>query len=411
MPTPLAPQSQHQAPIATGGYGCVYRPAITCDGVPPPATASRMAGTVAKLQQDNPTAENELRIGRMVGGLSNADQYFVVPESSCTVSALRFPKTLASTCQPVVGEAHNPTQEYIVMRMRDVPHHKLGLIPAKATQSAVQNMLRNLIVGLPHCLEAIVLLQAAENTGEPIVHFDIKADNIFAPEPPRLPLIADFGISFLPLEQTFANAKRLTIAFEPGYYVWPPEVHLLAYLLHSKRPQGENSVLQEEEIGFVAERVGASNPMLVSDAEGVRRRIAEVAAFYSQFVGVESPAETVFGYVMAHWDKIDLYSICMCWGTVLQMYELDGRGDWMAPVVDMLRRGTAADPEERPLLGQLLVVARKAVDGNAPTTIRGLMTVKAKAEANRKSATASLRGIDQALSKLTARIDHVAVQG
>jgi len=405
-----APQSQHQAPIATGGYGCVYRPAITCNGVPPPGTASRMAGSVAKLQQVTPTAENEIKIGEMVAGLSNSAQYFVVPESSCTVSAIRFPHTLAETCQPVT-EGSTLATEYMVMRMRDVPHHKLGLVPTKSKQSEVQNMLRNLIVGLPHCLEAVVLLQAAENTGQPIVQFDIKADNIFAPDPPRLPLIADFGISFLPLEQTFADAKKLTIAYEPGYYVWPPEMHLLSYLLHSERPGGSDSPLLEEEVVGIAKRVASSNPMLINNQPGVDERANELVAFYMRFAGVNSPAPMVFDFVMSNWDKIDLYSVCMCWGTVLQMYELGKEGEYLAPVVQMLGQGTAADPEQRPLLGQLLAASRRAVDGGAPATIAGLMTVRTKAERNRKSATASLRGIDKALTMLTSRINSVASGG
>ena len=406
MSASRAPQSQHQAPIATGGYGCVYRPAVTCKGVPSAAQAQRLTGTVAKLQQVSRMSENEIRIGEIVAGLPASERYFVVADSSCTVSSLRFPKTVSAGCQPVVSDTDvNPTARLVVMRMRDVPHEKLGTTPPRPTPDQLRNMLRNLVIGIPHCLEALVLLQA---NNQPIVHFDLKTGNIFAPESPSaLPLIADFGISFLPLEQTFAKAKLLTIAYEPGYYVWPPEVHLLCYLLHANRPNPEEPATAEELAG-VAQRVAASNPMLTNDAARISARAAATEAFYRKLAPVT--ANRVYSYVMSHWDKIDLYALCMCFGTILQAYDLGGEGEYLAPVSKVLQEGVGVDPAERPRLGELLAVSRRAVSGSAQATITGLATVKDRAERNRGAARATLQGVERTLGRLTVRLDAALVQ-
>lgn len=401
MSTPgRPPQSQHQAPFATGGYGCVYRPPISCKGVPQPAEATPLAGTISKLQLSSRIAENELRLGKLIAKLPKSQDYFVTPESTCQVPAFRFPASLASGCSPVVY-GNNTTAHMVVMQMRDIPHQKLGWVPPKSSEGELRNMLRNLLEGFPHCLQAIGLLQEGK---EPIVHFDLKSDNIFAPAPPQLPLIADFGISFLPMEQTVESMKKTTIAYEPGYYVWPPEIHLLSFLLHARRSGGPQEPATAEELRGVAKRIATAIPLAPKAAAA---REAEILDFFSRF---HSPdVNSVFAYVMEHWKKIDLYSLCMCFGMVLQAYELGEKEDYLTELKTGMLEGGRADPAGRPNLKSLIEVARKLLDGAAPQTINGLMTVRTKTEVNRATALATLAGQHRTLTRLTTRLDAAVI--
>jgi serine/threonine protein kinase len=392
--------SFHQAPIATGGYGCVYRPSIGCQGPLNANEQEQAVGSVAKLQKVSPMSENEIRIGNMVSKLPGSLQYFVTPDATCTTAAYLFPSSLKSGCPPIANSRQTP-EELVVMRMRDVPHEKLGTLKNNATPDEIQTMLRNLIVGLPHCLEGIMLLQTAK---QPIVHFDLKADNIFAPITSELPLIADFGISFLPKEQTYESIKKTIIAYEPSYFVWPPEIHLLCYILHGRNENPDVS-LTEQEMEAVAERVAISNPLLTNDAVSTQKRQAEVLGFYNSLT--PATGKSVFEYIISNWQKIDVYSISMCFATIFNAYELGQNNDYLTPLAELLLRGTSANAVDRPSIGKLTITARKSITGSSMETIEGLLSVKEKATINRGTAAATLRGTARTLGRITTRIDSV----
>ena len=388
----------HQAPIATGGYGCVYRPAIGCKGALRGEAKEGAVGMVAKLQRVSATSQNEIRIGNIVKDLSGADRHFVTPQSVCTTEASLFPASLKSGCAPLGSSGETSGQELVIMEMEDIPHYKLGTVPANAPQDVLKNMLRNLLVGLPHVLDGVSILHSATT---PVVHFDLKADNIFAPLPPQLPLIADFGISFLPEEQTLETIPRTIIAYEPGYFVWPPEIHLLCYVFHREDAEPAMALTQGE-IETVAERVAANNPLYVNNPQGIKERQDEVLAFYKSLSPVTG--DSLFRFVMDNWRAIDLYSVSICFANIFQAYKLgEVPSDRLFPLANQLRAGTSPDPRHRPTVGQLTVAARKAVSGGTEADIRALVTVKETAEANKGTAAVTLLGTERSLSRTSVR--------
>ena len=377
----------------------MYRPAIGCKGALTGEQKEAAVGMVAKLQRVTSTSQNEIKIGKMVAELPGAEEHFVTPESTCTTTASLFPASLKEGCAPIGGtNASSQEQELVIMEMEDIPHYKLGTVPSNATPVVIQNMLRNLVAGLPHVLDGVSLLHSAPN---PIVHFDLKADNIFAPLAPRLPLIADFGISFLPKEQTLETIPSTIIAYEPGYFVWPPEVHLLCYIFH-RNDAAPEVALSEQELESVAERVAASNPLFVNDPAGMQERQNAVLGFYKSLG--EVTGESVFNFIMENWRAIDLYSVSMCFTAIFRAYKLgEADTDYLYPLAEKLMRGTSADPRERPSVGQLTMTARKAVTGGTPVEIKGLLTVRETAVANRQSAAVTLLGNERTLMRTSVR--------
>ena len=67
-----------------------------------------------------------------------------------------------------------------------------------------------------------------------IIHYDLKNDNIIFNNDTNLPLIIDFGLS---LDMTKLNSKNITDYFyiyAADYYIWPPEIHLISYLVQKR---------------------------------------------------------------------------------------------------------------------------------------------------------------------------------
>ena len=69
--------------LSQGGYGCVYHPAITCNG-----TAESSKKHVSKLQRKDWAAKNEIEIGKLVKKIKNYSAFFfrlkfLLTQNSC----------------------------------------------------------------------------------------------------------------------------------------------------------------------------------------------------------------------------------------------------------------------------------------------------------------------------------------
>ena len=67
-----------------------------------------------------------------------------------------------------------------------------------------------------------------------ILHFDLKGTNILFDYDSKLPLIIDFGLSsVIDLDNISDDQmKEIFYVFGPDYYIWPLEVHYMAYLIN-----------------------------------------------------------------------------------------------------------------------------------------------------------------------------------
>ena len=134
----------------------------------------------------------------------------------------------------------------------------------------------------------------------------------------------------------------------------------------------------------------------------MQERQNAVLSFYKSLG--EVTGESLFNFIMENWRAIDLYSVSMCFIAIFRAYKL-GEADtkYLYPLAQQLMSGTSADPRERPSVGQLTMTARKAVTGGTPVVIRGLLTVRETAVANRQSAAVTLLGNERSLTRTSVR--------
>ena len=69
--------------IASGGYGCVYRPEITKHG-----KQTKNEKIVSKIQLNNFSSKNEMEISEVLKELKNADDYFGLIENMSNINII-----------------------------------------------------------------------------------------------------------------------------------------------------------------------------------------------------------------------------------------------------------------------------------------------------------------------------------
>lgn len=67
-----------------------------------------------------------------------------------------------------------------------------------------------------------------------IVHYDLKKQNILFSTKKNIPLIIDFGLSIPIKKINNDNISKWFYTYAPEYDIWPPEVHLLCYVIKNK---------------------------------------------------------------------------------------------------------------------------------------------------------------------------------
>jgi len=210
--------------LAEGGYGCVFRPEIGCDG-----KDTNDMNFVSKLQVNDFSAENEISIGKI---LTNAYQNapreplknnFAPVVSACKVDIANIQPANLNACN-VVKKQTDPNN-FILMKIRfmgdkDLDNYILS-------NSNANLIILTLIKAFNHILQSIQLL-----INQNVVHFDLKGPNIIFDSKKTLPVIIDFGLS---LPMNILNSETIYNYFyiyAPQYYIWPLEVHYINLLLH-----------------------------------------------------------------------------------------------------------------------------------------------------------------------------------
>ena len=67
-----------------------------------------------------------------------------------------------------------------------------------------------------------------------ICHYDIKLNNIMYNSNKDVPIIIDFGLSFIMKQigsfNDIQKLKSIFYTYSPNYYIWSPEIHLICFI-------------------------------------------------------------------------------------------------------------------------------------------------------------------------------------
>lgn len=283
--------------IGWGGYGCIFQPSTNCDGSISKNKNNKYR--TSKIQfYGIGGAKNEIFISTIIQTIPNFKKYFSPVISSCSTLPLsKLDPFVLNNCTSI-SEKKQDYDEIITTQSRYIKHKPIKLVlREEKTFPKAYTILLNYIY---HLLEGITLLQTKD-----VIHFDIKDGNIlyaYKEKIPR-PVIIDFGISFLssyvyessdkyiqtkhnnihhfnvitkkkdnkkislspqlqytlfdkdPIQKDFIDIQHLKkriYFFSPGYVQYPPEVHVIGYLLKYKE---KDDVFTNVDIDILSNRI------------------------------------------------------------------------------------------------------------------------------------------------------------
>jgi len=277
--------------LSQGGFGCVYYPGITCSG-----KADKDKKYVTKLQKKDFNAYNEIYIGKIVKTIKNYEKFFIPIVNSCDIDLRRIDRKIVSECHVIntSGELN-----YLLMTLNYVENKSLeDSIVLSTTMPVKKRCFAQLLSMYKYLLHSIDLL--LKNN---IIHFDLKVQNLLFGIKIGTPLIIDFGISIPKDRVNKDNIKEYFYEFVPEYYVWPLEVHVIAYLLHNT-----TEPLTSSDVELIASKFCFSNEALLFFSQKFHERYLSSCMYQlKKYIGVERQKVISELYSFNHtWDN---YSI------------------------------------------------------------------------------------------------------
>lgn len=249
--------------ISVGGYGCIYKPGITCSG-----NFSRDDTYVSKLQVYNNSSKNEIIIGNK---LKQFSKFFVLSEESCKIKK----KILKKTDCPLIKEDN----DLILIKMKYIPNK--SFYDLLTEDSSLEKQIYTLLYNYSALVKSLNILR--END---IIHYDLKLDNILYDFMEQYPKIIDFGISLDKNKISVHDLKKSFWTYAPWYYIWSPDIHYLCFIANVN----PSPTLNDIEV-MMREYVKNNEVLLLLDVKTINTfELSYVEYLSSNFIG-KSPKE------------------------------------------------------------------------------------------------------------------------
>jgi serine/threonine protein kinase len=210
--------------IGEGGFGCVLKPAIKCNG-----TERKGDKYITKIQLDSDTADKEIEIGKLVKKIPLSKKHFAPIVSSC----ISKPKvvnmvTKNNNCR-FLNE--NPTKTFSISTIPSIDGDDFKRYIYSLTNSG--DILYTIIHSYVYLLFSIYLLDKHN-----LIHYDLKSENVMFDINKKRPIIIDFGLSIdkKQIQPDFDNpnyVKNLRdhfYAYAPDYHLWCLDIHYLSFV-------------------------------------------------------------------------------------------------------------------------------------------------------------------------------------
>jgi serine/threonine protein kinase len=293
--------------IDQGGFGCVFYPAIECDG-----RVSKNPKYISKLHKKNYHVVNEYNVGKMVTKIPLYEYYFAPIVNMCNIDIAKIDKRERDMCR-VVTKAGSDSK-FVIMKM---PYIKNVSLIKYITNPNIEK--KEIITYIMDSYKFLLNSLHMLNT-HGIIHFDLKIPNLLIDIKTKNPIIIDFGLS-IPIGNI--NAKTYSKYFythSAAYSVWPIDVHIINYVINV------NSNLTYEELVVMVDTGINSNTALNIFSDSFIKRYRDLTInTYKKYTNV--PAVNVVTELIKNCNTWDNYALSEMFLLLISYISSDGFTD------------------------------------------------------------------------------------
>lgn len=312
--------------LSQGGYGCVFYPGIECNG-----ETSNDRTIVTKVQEKNFTADNEIKIGKIIHKQGGYDLFFLPVISDCDINVRKASRKELKKCK-IIKDYKN---KYVAMNIPYIENKQITDIIKNNTAS---NIILVFIESYRYLLMSLEKLNAIS-----VVHFDIKLENIVFKGDTYEPRIIDFGISIPINELNKHNMRKYFYVYAPSYYVWCIDINIISFLLHET-----NDDLTEEDANTLSKIYVLSNNVIGSySSEFIDQYLDLCIKQTKKYVG--RPRDELIQELLSYSKTWDNYSLSIAYIKLIDVLfpNRENSNKFIINMNKLLMKNIHPDPTER----------------------------------------------------------------
>ena len=188
-----------------GGFGCVFYPAIECNG-----TINKSTKYASKLLKKDSRIEHEYNIGKMVKKIDLYEYYYAPVISMCDVDLAKIDKREKDMCRIIKKNRYGENGDFAIMKIPFIKHIDISTFLTRPGVDK-KEVLTYILDSYTFLLNNLRILNI-----NGIIHYDLKAPNILIEEKTKTPIIIDFGLSIPISDIRPDNYKTFFYSYSPS---------------------------------------------------------------------------------------------------------------------------------------------------------------------------------------------------
>jgi serine/threonine protein kinase len=295
--------------INQGGFGCVFYPAVECDG-----SINKSTKYASKLLKKDSRTTHEYNIGKLVKKIDLYEYYYAPVINMCSIDLSKIDKRERDMCRIIKKNKFGDDSDFVVMK---IPFIKNIDIATFLTRPSVdkREILTYILDSYTFLLNNLRILNV-----NGIVHYDFKVPNILIEEKTKTPIIIDFGLSIPVSDMIPEKYETYFYSYSPSYYIWPIDVHVICYLVNVS-PTLTSDALEQ----LISEYLKTNTAMKLFSDKFVDKFKETALRVYRKYVGI--PKANVIKELIKNCNTWDSYALSVMFLNMIGFMSGDGYTD------------------------------------------------------------------------------------